>query len=75
MKISARNKIEGKITEITKGAVMAKVVVDIGDGKTINSVITVDSVSDLDLKAGDDVFAIVKSTEVMIAKCEKGSSN
>ena len=50
---------------------MAKVVVDIGDGKTINSVITVDSVDDLDLKAGDDVFAIVKSTEVMIAKCEK----
>ena len=68
MQISARNKIQGKITAITKGAVMAKVVIDIGSGKTINSVITVDSVNDLDLKTGDDVFAIIKSTEVMIAK-------
>ena len=40
-----------RIVEITKGAVMAKVVLDIGGGKTINSVITVDSVDDLDLKS------------------------
>jgi molybdopterin-binding protein len=73
MKISARNKIEGKVIEVTKGAVMAKVLIDIGNGKTINSVITVDSVTDLDLKSGDDVFAVIKSTEVMIAKCEKNN--
>jgi len=68
MEISARNKIEGTITEITLGSVMAKVKIDIGNGNVISSVITIESVSDLDLKAGDVVYAIVKSTEVMIGK-------
>jgi len=47
---------------------MAKVTVDIGNSNLINSIITVDSVKDLKLKKGDKVFAIVKSTEVMIGK-------
>ena len=68
MEISARNKIKGKIQEITLGSVMAKVKIDIGNGNVISSVITIESVTDLDLKAGDDVYAIVKSTEVMIGK-------
>jgi len=68
MEISARNKIKGTITEITLGSVMAKVKIDIGNGNVISSVITIESVSDLDLKAGDVVYAIVKSTEVMIGK-------
>jgi molybdopterin-binding protein len=68
MKLSARNSIKGKILEIKEGAVMAKVKVDIGGGNVINSVITVDSIKDLDLNIGDDVYAIVKSTEVMIGK-------
>jgi len=68
MEISARNKIKGTIKEITLGSVMAKVKIDIGNGNVISSVITIESVTDLDLKAGDDVYAIVKSTEVMIGK-------
>jgi molybdopterin-binding protein len=68
MKLSARNSIKGKITGIKEGAVMAKVTVDIGGGNVINSVITVDSVKDLSLKVGDEVQAIIKSTEVMIGK-------
>lgn len=68
MKLSARNSIKGKILEIKEGAVMAKVKVDIGGGNIINSVITVDSIKDLDLKTGDDVYTIIKSTEVMIGK-------
>jgi len=68
MEISARNKIKGKIQEITLGSVMAKVKIDIGNGNVISSVITIESVSDLDLKKGDEVYAIVKSTEVMIGK-------
>jgi len=68
MEISARNKIRGTITEITLGSVMAKVKIDIGNGNVISSVITIESVTDLDLKVGDGVYAIVKSTEVMIGK-------
>jgi len=68
MEISARNKIKGTIDEITLGSVMAKVKINIGNGNVISSVITIESVADLKLKTGDTVYAIVKSTEVMIGK-------
>jgi molybdopterin-binding protein len=68
MEISARNKIKGTIVEITLGSVMAKVKINIGNGNVISSVITIESVTDLNLKTGDEVYAIVKSTEVMIGK-------
>jgi len=67
MKLSARNNLKGKITAIDKGAVMAKITVDI-DGQTIVSLIGLDSAEDLDLKVGDKVHAIIKSTEVIIGK-------
>ncbi|MEE4176622.1 MAG: TOBE domain-containing protein [Bacteroides sp.] len=68
MKLSARNQIKGTITNIVIGSVMAKVQVDIGNDNILNSMITIDSVKELDLKAGDTVFAVIKSTEVMIGK-------
>ncbi len=68
MEISARNKIKGTIEEITLGSVMAKVKINIGNGNVVSSVITIESVTDLKLKVGDEVYAIVKSTEVMIGK-------
>ena len=68
MEISARNKIKGTIEEITLGSVMAKVKINIGNGNVISSVITIESVTDLNLTVGDTVYAIVKSTEVMIGK-------
>jgi len=67
MEISARNKIKGTIEEITLGSVMAKVKINIGVS-VISSVVTIESVTDLGLKIGDEVYAIVKSTEVMIGK-------
>jgi molybdopterin-binding protein len=68
MKISARNALKGKITSIKEGAVMAQVTVDIGKGNRVVSAIFVDSVKDLKLKVGDKVLAVIKSTDVMIAK-------
>jgi len=68
MEISARNKIKGTIEEITLGSVMAKVKINIGNENVISSVVTIESVTDLKLKIGDVVYAIVKSTEVMIGK-------
>ena len=68
MKISARNALQGRITDIKRGAVMAQIAVDVGGGQKVMSAIFVDSVDDLGLKVGDDVLAVVKSTDVMIAK-------
>jgi molybdopterin-binding protein len=66
MKMSARNRLAGTVKAVKKGAVMAQVTVDIGGGNTIASAIFVDSAEDLDLKVGDKVFAVIKSTDVMI---------
>ena len=68
MKISARNQIKGVITEIKPGVVTARVILDIGGGNRLSSVITMESVQELKLKPGDVVYAIIKSTEVMIGK-------
>jgi len=65
--LSARNKLEGKITELQLGGVMAHVVVRVGDN-LIESVITRRSAEEMSLKVGDTVSAIIKSTEVMLEK-------
>ncbi|MBP8778013.1 MAG: TOBE domain-containing protein [Bacteroidaceae bacterium] len=68
MELSARNNLKGTITDIKVGAIMAKVTVDLGHDIKIVSVITVESVEELALKVGDEVHAVIKSTEVLIGK-------
>jgi molybdopterin-binding protein len=68
MKLSTRNVIKGKVVEVKEGQVAAKVRVDIGGGNVITSMITVDAVKDLALKADDEVCVLVKATSVMIGK-------
>lgn len=65
MSISGRNKLTGKITDIKNGGVMSQITLDV-NGQQIVSAITNDSVSELGLKAGDQVTALIKSTDVMI---------
>jgi molybdopterin-binding protein len=67
MTLSARNKLEGQITELQLGGVMAHVVVKVGDN-LIESVITRRSAEEMKLKVGDTVAAVIKSTEVMLQK-------
>lgn len=67
MKLSARNALKGKVVEISKGQVVAKVKIDVG-GQSVTSLVSVEALDDLELKIGDDVSAIIKSTEVMIGK-------
>jgi molybdopterin-binding protein len=67
MKLSARNQLAGKIVEVTKGQTTAHVRVDIG-GKIITSSITNEAVDDLALKIGDEITAIIKSSDVIIGK-------
>jgi molybdopterin-binding protein len=67
MALSARNQLQGTVKSVVLGAVMAEVVVDIG-GQEVVAAITRHAVENLDIKAGDDVRAVIKSTEVMIDK-------
>src|SRR6516164_8399749 len=68
MKLSARNQIKGKILEVRKGATTAHVRIDIGNGVVITSSITNEAVDDLALSTGDDAIAVIKASDVMVAK-------
>jgi molybdate transport system regulatory protein len=68
LKISARNRLKGKVVSVEKEGLMAKVKVEISIPASVTSIITKDSAEELGLKVGDQVEAVIKSTEVMIAK-------
>jgi len=68
LKLSARNQLKGKIVAVEKGVITAKVKVEIKVPAVVTAVITKEAVDDLDLKIGDEVTAIVKSTEILIGK-------
>ena len=68
MQLSARNQLEGKITNVELGAVMANIKIEISEPNTITAVITKESAEKLGLAEGDDVCAIIKSTEVIVGK-------
>jgi len=65
--LSARNRLEGFIDEVRIDGLLAQVRLRMGD-RSITAVITADAVRALKLRRGDDALAIVKSTEVMIAR-------
>lgn len=65
--LSARNQFKGTVKSIKLGSVMAEVVVAVGNLEFV-SAITRGSVESLKLKVGDEVYAVVKATEVMVAK-------
>jgi len=68
VKLSARNQFKGKVLAVEKGVITAKVKVEVKMPVTVTAVITKEAVDELDIKVGDEVTAIVKSTEIMIAK-------
>jgi molybdopterin-binding protein len=68
MKLSARNQIKGKVAAVQKGQTTAHVRIDIGNGVIITASITNEAVDDLGLKAGDDAIAVIKASDVMVAK-------
>jgi molybdate transport system regulatory protein len=68
VKISARNHLNGNVTVVKKDGVMAMVKIKVTEPAEITALISNESVEDLKIKVGDKVEAIVKATEVMIAK-------
>jgi len=67
-KLSARNRLRAKVVEVKIGAVTSQVRMRLVSTNLMTSVITNDAVADLALKEGDEVEAIVKSTDVLVAK-------
>lgn len=67
MRISARNRLVGTIIELQLGDIMAHVVLKVGE-HTMESVITRRSAEEMNLRVGDTVAAVIKSTEVMLSK-------
>ncbi|MFO7964607.1 MAG: TOBE domain-containing protein [Desulfobacterales bacterium] len=67
MKLSARNLISGKVSDITMGAVNAEVELELPDGQKIVSIITINSVKRLGLEVGKKANAMIKASSVMIA--------
>jgi molybdate transport system regulatory protein len=68
LKISARNRLKGKVKAVKKGDVTAKVKIEITTPTLVTALISREAVEELDIKVGDEVEAVIKATEVMIAK-------
>lgn len=67
MRISARNRLKGRIIDVTKGAVTAHVRIDIGDGVTVTAAITNEAVDELGLAVGGEAYAVIKASDVLVA--------
>ena len=66
-RLSGRNQLLGTVVEVTIEGLLAKVVLAVG-GQRVTAIITSEAANELALKPGDSAFALVKATEVMIAK-------
>lgn len=67
-KISARNAFEGRIEEIQSEKIHSEVVLNIGHGLFLTSVLSTDSLRRLDIKVGDVVEGVIKSNNVVLSK-------
>ena len=67
MKLSARNQLKGRILEVARGATTSHVRIDLGDGTVVTASITNAAVDDLKLAAGQEAYAVIKASDVMVA--------
>jgi len=68
MRLSARNQLKGRIVAVQKGQTTAHVRIDIGNGVVVTASITNEAVDDLALNIGDEAIAVIKASDVMVAK-------
>lgn len=66
MKLSARNILKGKITDVKKGATTSHIKIDVG-GQTVTAAITNEAAEELKLAKGKDAYAVIKASDVMVA--------
>jgi molybdopterin-binding protein len=67
MDISARNKLPGQVKGVKLGEVMAEITLKVGENEVV-AVVTRASAERLGLKVGDEAYALVKATEIMVGK-------
>jgi molybdopterin-binding protein len=65
VKLSARNRLKGKIVDVKKGATTSHVRIDVS-GTIVTASITNEAVDELGLKSGQTAYAIVKASDVMV---------
>lgn len=68
MKLSARNVLKGKVIDVKKGATTAHVRIQLPGGAIITSAITNEAVEELRLATGDDAYAVIKASDVMVGR-------
>ena len=68
MKLSARNVLKGKVTQVTKAQTTAHVKIEVAGGAIVTASITNEAVDELQLKLGDMAYAVIKASDVMIAR-------
>jgi molybdopterin-binding protein len=68
MKLSARNVLKGKVIEVKKGATTAHVRIQLSGGAIITSSITNEAVEELRLATGEDAYAVIKASDVMVGR-------
>jgi molybdopterin-binding protein len=66
MRLSARNQLPGRVTDVTEGEAIANVAVDVGGQRLVAS-ITVEAARELGLAAGTEVVLVIKASDVMVA--------
>ncbi len=66
MRISARNQLHATVIDVSRGASIANVELDVGGQRVVASV-TVEAVDELGIGEGTEVIAVIKSSDVMIA--------
>jgi len=67
MRLSARNVLKGKIKQVKPGVVNSEIVLDLGNGVELVSIITKESTEKLGLAPGKEAYAVIKASNVMIA--------
>lgn len=68
MKLSARNLLKGRIVQVTRGQTTAHVRIEIAAGVVVTASITNEAVDELDLRAGYAAYAVIKASDVMVAR-------
>jgi molybdopterin-binding protein len=68
MKLSARNVLKGKIIDVKRGSTTAHVKIELRGGVVMTSSITNEAVDELRLTVGDEAYAVVKASDVMVAR-------
>jgi molybdopterin-binding protein len=68
MKLSARNVLKGRVLQVVRGKTTGHVKLDVGGGTVITASITMEAIADLKLRRGDTAYAVIKASDVMVAK-------